>query len=99
MSTPKFTSPVRGTAAEPKDSVCSRRIDSAASSRCGGVSASVTTSSRTDGEDEHASTGLSLVVDGVRHLQITTRPVPALKLPTQAFSGSAAHEAAGDGQD
>src|SRR3954453_11488335 len=45
----------------------------------------VTASSRTDGEDEGAGTGLSLVIDGVRHLQITTRLVPALKLPAHAL--------------
>src|SRR3954454_21926910 len=58
-------------------------IDSAVSSGPGGRPAAVTASSRTVGEDEDAGTGLSLVIDGVRHLQITTRPVPALKRPAQ----------------
>src|SRR4051812_20216829 len=48
-------------------------------------SASATASSRTDGEDELAGTGLSLVIDGVNHLQITTRLVPAPELPAQAL--------------
>src|SRR3954470_9183956 len=60
-------------------------IDSATASGPGGRPASVTASSRTDGEDEDAGTGLSLVIDGVRHLQITTRHVPALKLPAHAL--------------
>src|SRR3954451_816758 len=34
------------------------------------------------GEDEGAGTGLSLAIDGFRHLQITTRPVPAPKTPS-----------------
>jgi hypothetical protein len=37
-------------------------------------------------EDELAGTGNSLVIDGVRDLQITTRPVPALKLPAQRLA-------------
>src|SRR4051794_41801551 len=58
-------------------------IDSATASGPGGRPAAVTASSRTVGEDEDAGTGLSLGIDGGRHLQITTRPVPALKRPAQ----------------
>src|SRR3954451_562868 len=61
-------------------------IDSATASGPGGRPAAVTASSRTVGEDEDAGTGLSLVIDGVRHLQITTRPVPALKRPAQTLA-------------
>src|SRR4051794_18870883 len=61
-------------------------IDSAMASGPGGRPAAVTASSRTVGEDEDAGTGLSLVIDGVRHLQITTRPVPALKRPAQTLA-------------
>src|SRR3954468_19903719 len=72
-------------------------IDSATASGPGGRPAAVTASSRTVGEDEDAGTGLSLVIDGVRHLHITTRPVPALKPPSQTLasrlcSGPGAHE-------
>jgi hypothetical protein len=45
----------------------------------------VTAPSKTDGEDELAGTGLSLVIDGFRHLQVTTGPVFALELPAQAL--------------
>jgi len=41
----------------------------------------VTASSRTDGEDEGAGIGLSLAIDGFRHLQSPHDPVPALKPP------------------
>src|SRR3954453_22203405 len=61
-------------------------IDSATASGPGGRPAAVTASSRTVGEDEDAGTGLSLVIDGVRHLQITTRPVPALKRAAQTLA-------------
>src|SRR3954471_3518958 len=61
-------------------------IDSATASGPGGRPAAVTASSRTVGEDEDAGTGLSLVIDGVRHLHITTRPVPALKRPAQTLA-------------
>src|SRR4051794_7426466 len=61
-------------------------IDSATASGPGGRPAAVTASSRTVGEDADAGTGLSLVIDGVRHLQITTRPVPALKRPAQTLA-------------
>src|SRR3954447_21811105 len=61
-------------------------IDSATASGPGGRPAAVTASSRTVGEDEDAGTGLSLVIDGVRHLQITTRPVAPLKRPAQTLA-------------
>src|SRR4051812_23456925 len=54
-------------------------IDSAVSSGSAGRSTSVTAASTVDGEDEPAGAGPSLVVDGFRHLQITTRIVPVLK--------------------
>ncbi len=60
------------------DRAWSRPIDSVAPSDSDGRPASATALSRADGEDELAGTGLSLVIDGFNHLQITTRPVPAL---------------------
>jgi hypothetical protein len=38
--------------------------------------------------DEGAGTGLSLVIDGDRHLKTTTRSAPAFERPTQAFGTS-----------
>ncbi len=45
----------------------------------------MTASITTDGEDELAGTGLSLVIDGFNHLQITTRLLPAPELGAQAL--------------
>src|SRR3954470_12086323 len=61
-------------------------IDSGTASGPGGRPAGGTASSITVAEHEDAGTGLSLVIDGVRHLQITTRPVPALNRPVQTLA-------------